>query len=82
MQELWTALDATIKEAILTIKNCDEATFLETHHVQAFRLSGVDVALHAVEHLSYHVGQVAFCCLLYTSPSPRDRQKSRMPSSA
>ena len=24
----------------------------------------------------------AKCCLLYTSPSPRDRQKSRMPSSA
>ena len=23
-----------------------------------------------------------FACLLYTSPSPRDRQKSRMPSSA
>ena len=23
-----------------------------------------------------------FYCLLYTSPSPRDRQKSRMPSSA
>ena len=22
------------------------------------------------------------CCLLYTSPSPRDRQKCRMPSSA
>ena len=28
-------------------------------------------------------GQVIFeTCLLYTSPSPRDRQKSRMPSSA
>ena len=26
-------------------------------------------------------GQLYFC-LLYTSPSPRDRQKSRMPSSA
>ena len=25
---------------------------------------------------------VANACLLYTSPSPRDRQKSRMPSSA
>ena len=24
----------------------------------------------------------AYACLLYTSPSPRDRQKSRMPSSA
>ena len=26
--------------------------------------------------------KVAGACLLYTSPSPRDRQKSRMPSSA
>ena len=25
---------------------------------------------------------VGIACLLYTSPSPRDRQKSRMPSSA
>ena len=25
---------------------------------------------------------IAYTCLLYTSPSPRDRQKSRMPSSA
>ena len=27
-------------------------------------------------------GQYPYHCLLYTSPSPRDRQKSRMPSSA
>ena len=27
-------------------------------------------------------GVQAWLCLLYTSPSPRDRQKSRMPSSA
>ena len=27
-------------------------------------------------------GNVYTGCLLYTSPSPRDRQKSRMPSSA
>ena len=38
------------------------------------------------EHLGFgrvltNVGQV-YPCLLYTSPSPRDRQKSRMPSSA
>ena len=26
--------------------------------------------------------KVLYPCLLYTSPSPRDRQKSRMPSSA
>ena len=27
-------------------------------------------------------GDLLVVCLLYTSPSPRDRQKSRMPSSA
>ena len=27
-------------------------------------------------------GYIHASCLLYTSPSPRDRQKSRMPSSA
>ena len=34
---------------------------------------------------STHIEQVAArlkCCLLYTSPSPRDRTRSRMPSSA
>ena len=29
-----------------------------------------------------HLQANIFTCLLYTSPSPRDRQKSRMPSSA
>ena len=29
-----------------------------------------------------HLAAMADICLLYTSPSPRDRQKSRMPSSA
>ena len=38
--------------------------------------------------LDFHIGgagqtpRVSVSCLLYTSPSPRDRQKSRMPSSA
>ena len=32
----------------------------------------------AYERLAY----ICDSCLLYTSPSPRDRQKSRMPSSA
>ena len=31
---------------------------------------------------SSSIVEVADFCLLYTSPSPRDRQKSRMPSSA
>ena len=38
------------------------------------------VITHRVAQL-IHSG-VPASCLLYTSPSPRDRQKSRMPSSA
>ena len=29
-----------------------------------------------------HFGGHSYTCLLYTSPSPRDRTRSRMPSSA
>ena len=35
---------------------------------------------HAIEHTSYDGGGPG--CLLYTSPSPRDRTRARMPSSA
>ena len=33
-------------------------------------------------HVAVDVNEIYTTCLLYTSPSPRDRQKSRMPSSA
>ena len=36
----------------------------------------------SIEHLRKCFPDVIVICLLYTSPSPRDRQKSRMPSSA
>ena len=38
----------------------------------------------AIEQLEQDLQQYTtlYTCLLYTSPSPRDRQKSRMPSSA
>ena len=39
-------------------------------------------AHHIVEPYDHPISQRHLRCLLYTSPSPRDRQKSRMPSSA
>ena len=43
-------------------------------------VGGLDTA---IEENLWPVRQtVGMVCLLYTSPSPRDRQKSRMPSSA
>ena len=49
-----------------------------------------DIALVGVPHSTgngttvrdQHLGPRAVSCLLYTSPSPRDRTRSRMPSSA
>ena len=34
------------------------------------------------QEYDYNVSQQVYVCLLYTSPSPRDRTRSRMPSSA
>ena len=42
-----------------------------------------DSARHHAESIAPLIHQVlAEACLLYTSPSPRDRTRSRMPSSA
>ena len=37
---------------------------------------------HSFEQIMEFLRRDYNICLLYTSPSPRDRQKSRMPSSA
>ena len=46
----------------------------------------VDIS-YRIEYMRFPIGDPEMetrldSCLLYTSPSPRDRQKSRMPSSA
>ena len=45
----------------------------------SYLLAGTDIANLSPE---YTVKQAVMVCLLYTSPSPRDRTRSRMPSSA
>src|SRR5665213_2449166 len=35
-----------------------------------------------ITDMAHNIMGIITICLLYTSPSPRDRQKSRMPSSA
>ena len=43
---------------------------------------GVSALLLLWFYFSWGVGRAYYPCLLYTSPSPRDRTRSRMPSSA
>ena len=44
--------------------------------------SGKSTTIRCINHLEEHQQGRIVVCLLYTSPSPRDRTRSRMPSSA
>ena len=60
------------------IEDAEDVTFMEM---------GCDQIAISYEDLRFDISNDGGCykvisCLLYTSPSPRDRQKSRMPSSA
>ena len=54
------------------------------HLPHAHQLGAVAVGASLYTVLAWAMGflRMGTTCLLYTSPSPRDRQKSRMPSSA
>ena len=52
---------------------------ISTSDIQEFSLEGEDFKLEIKRNL-FDQNQVT--CLLYTSPSPRDKRQSRMPSSA
>ena len=45
-------------------------------------LSPISIGLTSVKGIGLRTSQQICSCLLYTSPSPRDKRQSRMPSSA
>lgn len=59
-EELLKQLVITIRTAQNTIRNATALQYETIREVQGFKLSGVGVVLHAVEHFSYHTGQIAF----------------------
>ena len=50
---------------------------VKKHSDKAVALAGIILG-----HIPFSIVAIILFCLLYTSPSPRDREKSRMPSSA
>ena len=58
----------------------DQEIALLKHRVDELEEGGVDELRQRVRKLEKTVWGAS--CLLYTSPSPRDRTRSRMPSSA
>ncbi len=58
--ELIQQLQTVVLEAITIIIQTNKDTLLKVHAVQGFKLSGIGIIMHVVEHLSYHTGQIAF----------------------
>ena len=52
----------------------NELLSIDIEELDIFRSKGLPAHMVKRKHFN--------CCLLYTSPSPRDRTRSRMPSSA
>ena len=52
-------LSQTIKESKKTIDKLSLENLLKTRKIQVYRLSGIGCLIHAVEHFSYHTGQIA-----------------------
>ena len=77
----WMAeLDLTAETAAIEEKWIRTGKMLSWYMVPSgFRLIGPKFLGVGEEH---GLSLWFYTCLLYTSPSPRDRQKSRMPSSA
>ena len=77
-----TVLEAMVKYMAQSgVYVAGQAPFIELHYGCG------EVAQAFVRNCCVHGGQIALgvqvsSCLLYTSPSPRDRTRSRMPSSA
>ncbi len=60
--ELLEQLSRVVHEASQIIASAGEENLLTVRSVQGFQLSGMGMIIHAVEHFSYHTGQIA----LYT----------------
>ncbi|MGB0376665.1 MAG: DinB family protein [Flavobacteriaceae bacterium] len=60
LKPLWKALEETLKKSKAVIAAASEDDLLKNYSVQAYDLSGIGLIVHAVEHFSYHTGQVAF----------------------
>ena len=69
------------KYSISTLPSEDFPVFDVVSENTEFTILG-SVLRNLINKTSFAMGNQDWSCLLYTSPSPRDRQKSRMPSSA
>ena len=77
-QDITVTIEKQLPAAVHTL---DFITVLDEASVKALQKEGLNVEVHSAI-LSSGASKYHCSCLLYTSPSPRDKRQSRMPSSA
>ncbi len=59
-EQVLQKLEQTVEETKATLQHISTQRLLQHKEVQGFDFSGVGNIIHAVEHFSYHTGQIAF----------------------
>lgn len=58
--ELIDKITNTIEEAASVIESATAEDLMQARLVQGFEMTGIGIVIHVVEHLTYHVGQIAY----------------------
>jgi uncharacterized damage-inducible protein DinB len=58
--DLGKTLRQTIEEAVQVISGLDTDRLTRTYEIQNYRVSGVEVVYHVVEHFAEHTGQIIY----------------------
>jgi len=62
-----------VRECRQIVTSLDDQALDATHTVQGYSVSGLGILLHAVEHMSYHTGQIVMM-----AKAIRDRSGDRL----
>ncbi len=66
-EELLQYISTAVTAACKSIERLSIEKLEEFYSIQGFNLTGVSVAVHITEHLSYHVGQITFTTKMITN---------------
>lgn len=64
--DLMALLRGTIEQALQIIAGLDTDRLTRTYEIQNYRVSGVEVVYHVVEHFGQHTGQIIFATKMLT----------------
>jgi uncharacterized damage-inducible protein DinB len=65
-KEALSQLESTVREAAGVLRQLRQDDLLIERTIQGFKRTGLQAALHVVEHFSYHTGQIVFITKLRT----------------